>query len=110
MARTNGFENYEKRFVHYTEHGKDFGTGTIAEYRANADDFLTEPRRASVVECNRNAGTASVTTRQPRIRHPVADGLIRTYFKPIPARGYRLDLIHHIVHGHIGTLLSSVGV
>jgi hypothetical protein len=58
---------------------------SVARYEAMADRFLTEPLRSSVLPCTRPQG-AQLRYDQATGAFGVltSDGIIRTYFKPVP--------------------------
>ncbi len=86
MPRANGFQTKARRQAHFADHGGDFGNCTIVEYEQMADHFLTEPLRAGVIECRRRSSGALIRYDQTTGAFGIlsTDGIIRTYFKPIP--------------------------
>ncbi len=83
--RSFGFDSYESRFEHYMDHRQQYADCPISEYEEMADEFLTKPKEAHVLECFRKCGD--------KLRYDTRTGdfgiinrhmKIKTYFKPIP--------------------------
>ena len=86
MPRTRGFSDKKLRLRHWSDHGQDFATAiTVAQYEAMADRFLSQALCPTMIPCNRKHGD-HVRYDQATGTFGVlsADGIIRTYFKPVP--------------------------
>jgi pyocin large subunit-like protein len=80
---------------HYAKHGADFPVSDDRQYEAQAAQFLVGPRRASLLECFRSGGDL--------VRYDAAteefgvlsgNGVIRTYYKPVPCRVRMVPFCH----------------
>lgn len=84
MPSTLGFANDRQLLRHYAEHGKDFGASNAKDYERMAREFLEEPI-GSIRECIRSGGDiVRFDPATDRFGVVGCDGVIRTFFKPIP--------------------------
>jgi hypothetical protein len=82
---TKGFVSLLELRLHYNERGDDFRASNAEEYEEQADVFLGRAKPSGVFECKRNCGYMiryDPTTEAFGVLDN--DGIIRTYFKPIP--------------------------
>jgi len=84
-----------KRLEHFWNHGQIFGAHTPEEYEAMADTFMTKPKTANMEECYRKPDL-DIYCRYDKVTKEygamwVADGVVLTYFIPVPGA--------HIAHG-----------
>ena len=81
---TRGFLNARQLNRHFARHGPQFGVATTIDYEEAADSFFG-PKAAHVLECTRGRGD---TVRFDPLTDGYgvidANGVIRTYFKPLP--------------------------
>jgi pyocin large subunit-like protein len=97
-----GFANEYKLRCHFRDHGKkEFGASTKEEYSAMAKLFLEKnlSDNPNIVECVTKDGDIARFDRQTQEYAIVTpNGIIKTYFKPIPHHlappGTPLDMTH----------------
>jgi hypothetical protein len=111
VGNTCGFLNAKQLNRHYAEHGADFGAASPQEYGTLADAFLGGVKPAHVHECKRSAGD---TVRFDPVTEAYgvldSNGIIRTYFKPVPCSSVPAHQRRAIqqagrCHGHPNNLL-----
>lgn len=86
VPRTLGFADTQRRKEHWANHRQDFGQRiSVARYEAQADRFLTDPAGPTLRYCYRRSGwTVRYDEATGSFGVLSTDGIIRTYFKPIP--------------------------
>lgn len=93
VERTCGFVSTGQKLKHYEQHGQDFGANSPEEYARMAAEFLTGTSPNHVLECIRSQGDAvrfDPTTDAYGVLD--ANGVIRTFFKPVPCISVRSAL------------------
>lgn len=109
--QTKGFMNTRQLSRHFSEHGADFGASNAKEYEEAADGFLGGTLPQGIHECRRKQG--DIIRYNPKGQdYGVLDkeGIIRTYFKPIPCSSVPASVRQSIrqagrCHGHANNFL-----
>jgi pyocin large subunit-like protein len=85
LLYTKGFESLRETNRHYQEHGDDFGFPNPEAYEDAADLFLGGAKPLDVYECTRRCGYILRYDANTEAFGIIdKDGIIRTYYKPIP--------------------------
>ncbi|MGA2251883.1 hypothetical protein [Terracidiphilus sp.] len=83
IPKTKGFVDAHELSTHFGDHGSDFSAPDASNYEAQADEFLSKPKSADMMECFRSKGDM-VRFDKITLEYGVIskDGIIRTYYKP----------------------------